>query len=239
MNNIIKKAFWYSTPFIIFLGGFFLAFFLFPRRHATVPSYLGKRAELAFAELSDLGFSGRCALVTVENPTLAGVVVDQLPENGARVYRGQTVRLTVGQQSNARMIPDFVGQPVSSLKNMAKEAGYEVTLVWMPHYRSMGICFAQTPPPHQIAHHARIICYCSLGSTPYGVMPNLRGLTREEVENFAHINNASAQCVSGKKESHSIAEKEFTVIDQQPAAGTVIDGNKQLFVQVQLTEPRS
>lgn len=236
MNNLFKKLLWYSAPFVIFFIGFFLAFFLFPRHRATVPVCIGKQAAIACAELSDFGFSVRCSLVTVENPALAGVVVDQLPDSGALVYRGHNIHLNIGQQSTARIIPDFIGQPVSTVKALAKEQGYEVTLVWLHHYRPMGICFAQTPRAHEVAHHARIVCYCSLGSAPFGVMPNLIGQSRAAVEDFAQANNVDVQFIAPKGSSKSKNGGTLKVVDQQPASGTIVDANKQLFVQVQLVE---
>lgn len=236
MKIIIKKLFWYSLPFILFLIGFIFAFFFFPRRFVVVSSFIGKKSELAFTELSQVGLTGRCTLATVENPSLVGVVIDQLPEVGAQVYRGHAVQLTVGQQSLARVIPDFIGQPANTVKSLAKEYGYEVTLVWVHHYRSMGTCFAQTPQSNALMSHAKIICYCSLGQAPYGIMPTLVGASRKEVEHFAEANNVSIQCIADKKKKDLSTKGDLVVVDQQPAPGVIIDGSKQLFVQVQLAE---
>jgi len=89
----------------------------------SIPNVVGKSRDAAESELSQAGLTPRVSLVTVQDPTQAGIVISQTPDAGTSVRRGQPVRIMVGRFNQPTTTPNGGGDPTTTPTTPATPPG--------------------------------------------------------------------------------------------------------------------
>ncbi|MDT0306999.1 Stk1 family PASTA domain-containing Ser/Thr kinase [Streptomyces sp. DSM 44917] len=93
-----------------------------------VPDVVGDDYEDAERELEEAGFEvdRETEATSEEDP---GTVLDQDPEGGTSLARGETVTLTVAEEPEGEEVPDVVGDQLEQARAELEGAGFAVTVV--------------------------------------------------------------------------------------------------------------
>ena len=126
-------------------------------QRVEVPLLVGLREDRALERLRDAELEGEVERREAAQPR--GVVVEQQPEQGARLETGETVRLVVsegrprattgGTTSEAApetaRVPEVVGLRSSEATARLRAAGFDVRLVSVPSDEPAGVVVGQSP----------------------------------------------------------------------------------------------
>jgi len=195
------------------LGWLAASALLAPER-VPVPRVVGKQLFEARQTLERAGFAAREVRVRSERP--AGEVVDQDPNPGVRAERGSTVTLEVSEGPGEVRIPSVAGLPRGVAIEQLNDAGLKVMVDAIPSNRYREGLAVRTVPAEGtlVERGTRVRLFVSSGPRRVTV-PEVVGLTQDAAE--AELQRRGLEVRVRERPSE---EREGTVIDQDPAAGS-------------------
>lgn len=137
--------------------------------YVIVPDLTGRQEEQALERLDDIGLDGASSSVTAV--VRKGEVVEQSPKPGKRVKRGSLVRMRVsagiggGTSGAGPVVPDVLGEPLSSARGILASWGYGATIRYGPSTTSVpkGLVYYQKPGAGESAAGGTVTIWVSRG----------------------------------------------------------------------------
>ena len=223
---------WAIVVFVVILFSVGVTIFLPPEPRIEpsieMPNVVGEKFERAKAILEEKGLE---ALVKGEQQTREkppGTVVDQKPEPGTKLKKGDRVDLVLAVKSVIKM-PNVIGRSIDEAKALLREAGLAVPEVKdrKTNEKSPGIVLKQTPTPGvEVEPGQKVILEVAVNS---GIsVPNVVG---EQLEKARALLAEKGLVVStvGKK----ISDKPTgTVLEQDPMPGTEVEPGRKVGLVV-------
>ncbi|MEV0963005.1 Stk1 family PASTA domain-containing Ser/Thr kinase [Streptomyces sp. NPDC049910] len=178
-----------------------------------VPDVTKDSEDDAVKELKDAGFDVETE--SVESEQEAGTVVEQDPEGGTRVEKGETVTLKIAKQAT-KPVPDVVGQQFDQANQQLTTLGYTVVRQDVDGAEPAGQIIAQDPTAgSREASGVTITLKVSKGpQTPQVQMPEVRNRTVGEAK--AILQQAGYTNIQVQGDQNDKAR----VIQQSPQPGT-------------------
>ena len=93
---------------------------------AKVPNVVGSREDAARRDLIEAGFRVDPVPQVTNNPSEVGIVIEQTPDPGAVLEKGETVTITVGKAPRQVEVPNVVGMTEEDATTAITDAGLEV-----------------------------------------------------------------------------------------------------------------
>lgn len=231
--SLIHKAFW-LFPFLAFaLGYFFLQFFM--TDHAVqAPDLLGKNILQATQICSELKLNVRIIAEKEVADVPAGTIIKQKPLPQKLIKPLQSVFIVLTKLPTSITTPDFIKQNNKSIEKTCQEMGIKNKTYCIETSYPKGECFGQIPSAGESLESKKMSCYISAGNSQKYLFPYLINKPLTEVIEF--LNKYEISCDVYYKDQKIVQpfNQEFIVINQKPLAGTFVQPNNQLYVQLQV-----
>lgn len=199
----------------------------------VTPNVIGKSLQESVAILSRNHLNIRL-LHEQEDPVLPeGTILDQLPKPYHKVKSNQNIFVTVSKRESLMQVPDFFGHQHDEVIDMAEKRGIELKTFFVEDSGYKGSCIAQSPQAGTLFERKRMIVYFSAEQSSLYIMPSFKNQPIAEVEEALTTANIAFEVLHDhQEEEHQCAS--CRVIDQQPQAGSIIDLNRKITVQLQV-----
>jgi len=177
----------------------------------------------------------------------AGTILSQMPSPQQRIKEQQSVGLVISKQPDREHVPSFLMMSHKDAVEKATLSGIKLHEHQLEHTASVGSCYAQYPPPGAELRDNRVHLYRSAGTTPLRLMPQLRGTLVAQLQEWlpttpVRVSSAGfeGQVAIFFNQAGQLVEApdpQAHVVEQHPAAGTIIDRAKPLRLQLIIACP--
>ncbi len=223
----IKKYFW-TLPFLCFIGGYGISRFLFHTPSVAAPALIGKSLLAACTIASDLNLNIRL-LEHKDNPDLPeGTVLLQIPSAGQSVKPRQTIFLSLSHQPQKKNVPNYLQKNKNEIEQSAKDNGIKVKFYAVPSNYPCNECIGQFPQPHTPLPTTPLCIYLSDGAIKPVIMPSFINRALEEVSDFLALYGIKPSIIGSYQGQYPL------VIDQRPLAGTIINLDQNPTIQLSI-----
>jgi serine/threonine-protein kinase len=217
---------------LIAVGAYFLPTALGPQT-TLAPDVTGLTQEKAMAELSTAKLKGEVKNEPSDTVEV-GVVISQDPPAGQDVEEGSTVTLTVSTGPPNRAMPNVVGSPQKTAKDLLEGDPYNFTvkIETVDSDKDKGIVIETDPVAEQSVTTGKATVVTLTVSKGPKKVPNVVGKTAEEAKEILR----SAGFTPVEKEEPNTDKPKGTVVEQTPAKGTPLAQNGQVIIFVSTKE---
>lgn len=214
-------------PFLAFLAGYQFLNYFYTVDKIPTPNLVGKKLTDAIKISSQQHLNLRILSEQVDQDLPENTILSQKP-NHQYIRPNQAIFVVISKKPQPEVIPNLGGCNEAELhaiftKNKLKAKSYSV-----PSVLPKGLCICQSPTPNQPLEAHKLIIYLSSGSPKWIIMPNFINHDISEVKEFLEQHNLKINL----KQSSAPHFLPNHVIDQQPAAGTILNIDK--LVQIDL-----
>jgi beta-lactam-binding protein with PASTA domain len=193
------------------------------------PSLAGHRLQDVIPLLSSHQLNLRI-LEEVEDPLLPeGTVIKQKPEPDQVIKRQQAVGVVISRKPSALTAPHYSGLKLPDLLKEGSNTGIRVKYFPCESFYPKDECVAQYPSVGSEVQDKTVIAYISSGPTPLHIVPDFRGLTKNQV--LEAVVGLPAKIKFFPQEP--IGNDQCKVITQKPLAGSFVDINHAFELQLQ------
>ncbi len=222
LRDIFFSLLW-LMPFLSFLGGYQLIRVLTHIETVRVPSLIGLHMNEAIKILSADLLNVRILAEKEDSELDEGTILSQNPEAGQLVKTHQSIFLVVTKKPPKVCAPQLRGLTCEQAQAKATQAGITLTSTSLESTFPKDRVIGQSVLPQQEVRHKSFMIYCSEGSTPLRIFPDLKGRTVDEVSAFFAVYSGTVHVQGNRTDS---------IKEQQPRAGTLVDIRKPLTVHV-------
>ena len=204
------------------------------KRQVAAPALVGKSIAQALSAASNCGLTLRCSAVQIRADSIPGIVIDQTPQAGVCVNVPQVISVTVSERPVVPQVPNLIGKKESELKLWAIDSAAQLEIIPIKSMYPAEHCCAQFPAAGSHVAGARVKSYMAVAATSHLVMPDLMGKPVQEVRDACGVNGFSLTLFhqdTALGDDHVCGS--CVVLDQRPAAGTVVSKNFLRSVHVQ------
>lgn len=159
----MRYLFLVSTPFFLFVFGYYSTHLFFHTKKLDAPSLIGKSIKVAVKEASSLGLNLRL-LREQEDPDLpGGIVLEQAPKALYSVKPNQHIFVTLSRRPASILTPEVLGEDQKVIASRCKKLGIQAKTIWVSSHYPRNCCVAQSPYPGQALEKREFITYLSSG----------------------------------------------------------------------------
>jgi beta-lactam-binding protein with PASTA domain len=233
--NRIRSLIW-ILPFGVFLGGYFLTGFFLYKTDLTAPNIIGKSVHSAVQILSQQHLGMRLLQQKEDQALPEGTIIDQLPRPLQTIRPNQNVFVVVSTRQKAIIMPDFWKYKQEEVRDLITKNGLNVTACSVFSNYPMGMCVAQFPMAGQELLSKKVTLYFSSGKNLLSIMPNLKDRPLVEVLDALRQFDVRAEVFHTNPVEPEHHCQQCKIIDQQPAAGAMVDLSRSLRIQLQVSQ---
>jgi beta-lactam-binding protein with PASTA domain/predicted Ser/Thr protein kinase len=180
----------------------------------SVPTVVGKQATDAVAAITEQGL--KADVHYVHSAKDSGTVTGQFPKAGARVLKGEKVRINVSQGPKPVGVPPVVGSPFESAAGTLQGAGFAVARRDVESNDPKGVVVQMDPPANSlIAPGSTITLFVSKGPKE-AVVPDVTSFSRADA--IATLRNSSFKVVVDVRDTED-PSLDGVVLTQTPGPG--------------------
>ncbi|HFI0805950.1 TPA: Stk1 family PASTA domain-containing Ser/Thr kinase [Streptococcus suis] len=205
----------------------------------TVPNLIGSDADSAQKELEDLGFK-----VTLKKEYSDTVEEDYViktdPVANSSKEKGSTITVVVSKGVQPKTVPDVTGKSQDTAKQLLEAAGFIIGTISEEYSDSVAEGnVISTDPQANVELEKGSIVNMVVSKGKEIIMPDLvsAGYTYSEARN--QLQSLGVTTIEKQEDRSYTTTTSDIVVDQYPAAGTVIDGPVTLYVSVATTSTNS
>jgi len=226
----IQSLVW-LMPFVLFLGGYYIAYRLIVNEIGEVPFVIGKSTHEALKILSQFRLQTRIVAEHEDSGLHEGTIISQNPAPGQKIKAQQAVFLIVSKKPPVIKVPSFVDLLEDDVQKCAHTKDIVLKKIYVPHNAPRGKCLAQIPEPGASLPTTGCMVYISSGNSPVYIMPDCSGMLVTYVQEFFKNKGIEVQIYHQQSPSdHQCGD--CVVIDQRPFAGSCITLQKSLIIQL-------
>jgi serine/threonine-protein kinase len=163
---------------LVLIGGALAAYLLSrPTQQVGVPLVVGQKQNVALAKVTNVGLTP--IAINETNTAPAGTVVQQVPDAGAKVSKGSSVRLLVSSGPGNAPVPTVIGMRAAAAKRAIIDQGLKVGSTQTKYSSTIPVGEATgTDPPAGTSEPIGypVTLFTSLGPAPVTV-PDVTGDT--------------------------------------------------------------
>jgi len=212
-------------PFLSFTLGYQLLNQIYVVDKIATPNLVGKQLTEAIKITSANNLNLRIISEQIDHDLPENTIISQKPGHQA-IKPNQAIFVVISTKAKSQTAPNLCGEPEEAIKKDYENL--KIKSYHLPNIAPQKICIAQSPTAGQTLQEQKMIAYFSAGSSPWVLMPKLLGLQFSEVKTFLTTYRLKFN-VQFLPDKYSV---EHTIIDQKPAAGTLINLDK--LTQIEL-----
>ncbi|NYI80249.1 Stk1 family PASTA domain-containing Ser/Thr kinase [Nocardioides panzhihuensis] len=217
---------------LIAVGAYFLPTALKPPT-TPVPDVTGLTQEKALADLSAAKLKGKVKQETSDTVAV-GVVISQTPDSGQEIEEGKTVTLAVSTGPPNRQMPNVVGSPQKTAKQLLENDPYNFTVKveTTDSDQDKGTVIKTDPVAEQSVTTGKSTVVTLTVSKGPNKVPDVVGKTAEEAKEILR----SAGFTPVVKDEPNTDKPKDTVVEQSPGKGTPLAQNGEVIIFVSTKE---
>ena len=232
-NRSLTPYLW-LLPFLGFLLGYQLLYFLQPKTVMPAPNLVGEPLATAVKTLATQQLNLRVSAEQTDPGLPDQVIISQKPYAGQAIKANQTVYVVLSRQPQPATAPSLIGKTLEQLPAELAPLGLKPVTYQVPSSQPVDTCIAQQPEPDSTTHKNQVLAYLSAGTPQPVLMPDLRQLNLATVCEFLTqyqvpytIVNlpapiADPAALASAHQTEISALQDYQVIDQRPVAGTLL-----------------
>lgn len=232
ISRFISDFIW-IFPFIGFLSGYFVALFYVQNLEVIVPNIIGKNVYKGLSLLSAQHLGMRIQQEFDSELFSPGTILDQSPKANDTIRMNQHVYVTIAKKPDPIKAPEvqFINQ--NEILQRFNKLGINFKFYKINSNQLEEKCIAQYPNAGELIIDNKMSILISQKKDTYFLIPNIKGMSLDSVKEIFDKTNIVLEVFH--QETDSIHNKNNgIIIDQYPVAGTVVDGNTQLVIQVEV-----
>ncbi len=226
----------WTLPFICFIGTYLALSFVFTAPTLPTPSLIGKQLPEAFTILSNHNLNPRILREQVDNDVPAGTILSQTPYAGQKIKQHQQIFITVSKKADKILAPNIVGKLFTHVEEQLKNSGIRYKIYHLTSKKPTGTIIAQIPEAGIPLEQNNMILYVSLGNKRHVICPEFHNRSVQEVVHFLATYNIKPELYHTHLMREGHVCKECKVIAQQPLAGSILDLEKGVTVQLKVSD---
>lgn len=204
---------------------------IFNKKEITVPNIVGKNVSEGLLILAKKKLDLRLLRTQEESNIPEGTIVYQTPQENNVIRPSQHIFIIVSQKPKTLHAPDFSSYTKEQIIEWCNKHGKTLKIHNISYNKPKGKVIGQCPYKDEPFEQLNLTIYISNESCKINIMPNFKGLSIKEAEEFLSKNNISYEIIN--KNSLEDNSNQVSIIgDQRPEFGAVIDLSKKLFVQL-------
>lgn len=220
----------WTIPFLGFAIGYLGTYFFVQQNSIITPNVIGKGLQDC-AEILSQNRLGIRILKELEDSSLPqGVVMDQFPRGGQKVRPNQDIFITVSRRPKIFLTPDFTNLKQKDVLTISAKHGIDLNSVFLFSYHPVNSCIAQNPRSGDELGRRRVTAFFSKGQFPLFVVPNFKNCLVQDVKNLLNQYDAQLDIIN----TSTVSELESRVVEQSPAAGSIVSVDRPIQVQLQV-----
>lgn len=232
----IRKAFW-LFPFLAFGVGYFFLQFLITDHAVLTPTLLGKNILQATQICSELKLNLRIIAEKEVADVPAGTIIKQKPMVDKYIKQHQSIFIVMTKMPETMQSPDFVTKNSNFIEKSCQDLGIKNKTYLIESAYPKGQCFGQIPLPEQPLPSKKMSCYISAGNNQKYIFPHLIDQPLADVIDFLQKYEITCDVYYKDQKIAAPFHHQFMVVNQKPLAGTFVQPNNQLYVQLQVALP--
>lgn len=227
----IKNLLWIA-PFCSFFIGYRLLTIWFDESSFNMPVLTGKSAAQALDILSMYRLIPSIVAYKETLGIQAGTILEQTPIEGTLIKKNQSVYLVVSREPKQAMIPYLVGKTAHEIELIVETTPFKLDVYAIPNsYHPIGNCFAYQLINTNTTSEKKVIAYISAGNKDPKIWPNFKGEPYEKVIDFLTSYQIAPRIIAI---DNTVINENSIVLDQRPAAGSIIENQELPGIYVQL-----
>lgn len=222
-------------PFFGFISGYYFLYVFLQKKEIEVPSLIGRNLRDCIKEVSKKGLSLKLLREQEDSDLPQGVILQQIPSTHQKIRPNQSVLVTISKKPKPTITPNFVGLSHNQINLNTKKAGIQSKSFWIKSIYPTDNCICQYPESGFILKNQKLITYLSTGQNSLFIVPNFKDYLIHDVKQNLNCDNISLEILHVKEDWDDFNEQNCFVIDQKPIAGSIVDMNKPLRIQLQVS----
>ena len=227
IRSLLSSSFW-IWPFAAFFGGYQLVRLVTHVETVKVPTVVGLHLNEAIQLLSADQLNVRILGEKEDFDLQEGTILNQTPYQGQLVKPHQSVFLVTSRRPHNSRAPKIVGETRIIAQEKARAGHLSLKIYQLESSFPKDICITQSVLPDQEVKDSHMTVYCSTGTTPFRIIPDVKTKIVAEVISFFGTYNIPVKVMGDMK---------GTIIEQQPLAGTLVDISKPLVIELTTKAP--
>ncbi len=223
------KSLFFVAPFCCFFLGYYAIRATLHKKELITPNLTGKTLQGGLVTLFGCGLNIRLAREKEDTDIPEGTILEQFPSTGEAIRLNQTVFVTISKKPKPKLTPNFLEMKYKDILLNGQELNIQPTIIWLQSNYPKELCISQFPSPQKPITEENFTIYLSTGSCSLFTVPNLRGQQLFEVEEELKKYNVSLETIGI---NNTDLRRNWIIVDQKPTAGSIIDLNKKLYMQI-------
>jgi beta-lactam-binding protein with PASTA domain len=233
MDRKYLKELLFLIPLCSFFLGYFFISFCVHEDVVIVPLVIGKSSQESVELLSQKGLNMRILRKQEDSDLPEGVVLEQLPHSGETIRPNRHVFVTVSHKPPVDIARCMIGTRYSLQLSSKGLFGDKERFFKVPSVVPREVCVAQFPSAGQPIGKKGLTVYVSKGAPSLAILPSYIGQPLEEAEEALQENQIKVKTfLHGGNRKDGVV---YRVVDQKPMAGSIVDLNRPLYVQLQVS----
>lgn len=230
--KIPLKTLLYILPFFGFIFGY-LIFFLALHNHVIiVPQIVGKNAHDAMITLSLKNLGMRLAYERIDDTLPEGTIIQQIPHAHGAIKPGQLVFVVLSKKTPPPCAPDLSGYTYEQLCKYLEKTSFKHKTVWVESAFPKNKFLGQYPlAKNEIADNLMTI-FVSSGKNQRYVVPDFKYANLQKVIEALQAYKIEYELFGPLDLKSVIQPEQYTVYDQQPMAGSIVDLGRALTIHL-------
>ena len=234
LKKITKHILFLSclVPFVGFILGYSIGFFSFQTQSRTVPNIIGKNLHEAVISASAKQLSVRLLREKEDSMLPEGTIIQQIPKPYQTVRLNQSIFVTVSKKPPPLLAPEALEKKIHGISAALTKSGINSRVITFVGKNSCDMCVAQSPRPAEDVGNKKMTLYVSAGTNHWHIMPMLKETPLNDVVTLLKKPNITVEVFDTN--GFLIPPDSFgqLVIDQKPMAGSIVNLDKPLNVQL-------
>lgn len=244
LKKIIFSVLW-IFPFFGFVLGYVFTHMLFHTKEITAPNFIGSSLQNVVKKASSLGINIRILREKVGSDIEEGIVLEQIPKPLHAIKPNQYVFVTLSKYPEGIVVPELVDKDQRSVIQICRDLGIQPQIFWVRSSYPKNFCVAQSPQPGEKlekpsaliegAHKNLLIVYFSSGKNKLFVVPDLKKKPLFLAKEFLEQEGIDVKIYHSSDVEKDHKCEHCVVSGQQPMAGSIVDGSKKIYMQLQVS----
>lgn len=218
-------------PFIFFAFGYFLSFINFQKKTRIVPNLIGKNLQEALLTTSAKQLALRLLQEKEDSLLPEGTIIQQSPKPYQTARLNQSIFVTISKKPKCFCAPNTLGKKIPEITAELIKHGISTNIVTFKDKHSQGTCVAQAPQYGKEISNKKMLIYSSKGMDTLHIMPNLKQQSLKDGYKLAKQPHITVESFDTNGFPIHSEMSDYTIIDQKPMAGSIINLKKPLNVQ--------
>jgi len=221
-------------PFLAFIIGYFFLQFFIADHAVQMPNLLGQNLLQATQVCSKLKLNVRIITEKEVADLQPGTIITQKPLPGKAIKPHQSIFIVITKLPDPIFAPDFIKKNSTQIEIVCREKGIKNNIYIVESSYPKDECFGQIPLQGQPLELKKISCYISAGNVQQYLFPNFINIPVYEVIEFLNKYNISCDVYNKDQKIMPPYQQNIMVLNQKPLAGTFVQLNNKLYVQLQV-----